>query len=239
MVANSGKIKKFLETRLYQDQIVSKVNQDLWDFYIQNACMEIASTNYWRDLLKTVNGSCSNTGEFTIEDNVVPYQYYYAGVEDQNHTWIRATPIDYDYFLRYTFGYALTRMYPAGFIVNRGYTIIPSENHNHTVLKFTNLNAIYSVKLTYYPITPDPDDFPDYFIPWIVNRTMELISVDQKSEMKDRTIQQLKQETDLIKKAISSRANKIEKNLSKTIRNNKQRRYLLSEPFDIFFWRTN
>lgn len=238
MTANSSKIKEMVKLRLNQDGIKSLAMETVYDFHIQTACMGIAGICYFRDLLKTIYGSCGTDGTFTVQSSVVPYQYYYGGEEGEDNSWIRTTPVDYDYFERINSGYLLSPISPTGFSYNRGYTIIPSDNHDNTVLKFTTLRNPYAVKLIYYPITPDPDDFPSYFIPLIVNKVIELVAIDSKSESKDRYIVSLREETAKLSKTIQSRANKIEKNLSKTIRSNKQKRWLLSEPFDIFFWRS-
>jgi hypothetical protein len=237
MVANSSKVKEMVKIRLQQDNIKSVSMESGYDFHIQTACLEIAGTTYFRDLLKTIYGSCGTDGTFTVQSSVVPYQYYYGGEIDEDNSWIRSTPVDYDYFERANSGYMYSPMSPTAYGYNSGYTIIPSENHDYTVLKFINLRNVYSTKLIYYPIAPDCDDFPTYFIPLIVNKVIEKIAIDSKSESKDRYIQQLRDETAKLSKIIQSRANKIEKNLSTTIRNMKQKRWLVADPYDLFFWR--
>jgi hypothetical protein len=237
MSGNAAKIKQVIKLRLNQDGIQSNAMEEMWDFHIQTACMEIAGTTYFRELLKTVQGSCSEKGVFTVNKSVVPYQYYYGGIVDEDYTWLRVTPVDYDYFTRYRSGYIRTVRISSGYMLQGRYTLLPTDDNNVTTLKFLELESAYSVKLIYYPITPDPDDFPEYFIPWIVSRVMELISVDVKSDSKDRYIQQLKEETMKVAKVVTNRANKIEKNLNKTIVSRKQRLWEQSGAYDLFYWK--
>lgn len=198
-------IKRKVKNRLDQDYTDSKSSDLLIEDLICEVCMEIASSTYFDDLVKSDVGSTLSDGTYVLPEPAIPYQVFINGTEGTDHSWQRVTPITYDYFIRWKEG-SLTR----GFCgASYRYTTLPSIEDN-TKIGLLETTEIVPIKVYYYPIRPTPSDFPGYFEPLIVDKVLHLYSINRRESSSEPYFARLEKRIKQLERNIKKISSQVE-----------------------------
>lgn len=235
---SSEEIKQIIKLRLNLQDVGSDATEALLSYHLSAACFEVASDSFYPCLMKTLYQETDENGAITVTKRVLPYQFYYGGLTNENRTWFRLTPVEYNYFERHISGFTAAQTITTGNSFARRYSIVPDESDpDTTVIQILEIaTQQVNTKLIYYPLTPDPSDFPGEFTPLLVNMVLLSYGLDRGSDTKDQYFQMLMKRTDDLRKKIKSKFNAVEANLISTIKNKQTNHWLLSEGNDIRVW---
>ncbi len=238
-MATSTDVKTIIKRRLNQEHLPSKNFDDNLDYYIKATCAEVAflKSKYFKDLIKTSYGMTDNEGKYTFNESVVPYQLYVGGEVKNPRGWRRVTPIDYNYFVRNESGTTYHSTYANS---SFQYSLVPSEtgNPDETNIKLLNSPVETSIKLLYYPTMPDVSDFPSYFLPLIIEKTLAFYAFDHKMQSPDKYFVSNEKRIKELEKIVLSKALPIEaKRPTASVSNRLTDSYMQTDFHDLHYWR--
>lgn len=195
-------IRRKVLLRLNMDGTQSKSTLQLLDDFIGEICMEIASDNYFYELVKSKEDTTNSEGQYTLNVPAIPYQVFIHGTFGEDNTWQRVTPITYDYYIRWKDGSSRGGVGGGAYTGSR-YTVIPTGNDD-LCIDLLEINDAVTIKVYYYPIRPTPSDFPGYFEPLIIEKVLYLYGMNQRESSSEqffgRTEKRIKQLEKNIKK---------------------------------------